>query len=409
MQRRSLALALSVVLVLPAAAQTTWHVDVNAVPPGDGSAASPYASIQHALEQASTLTGDTLLVAPGLYVESIHDVLGKSVHLLSAGGPAVTELRPLPPTPARKATVSLFASTIEGFTLTGNATAEPIGGALNLLGPARAVRCVVRDNPGWGVFSDSATLEACTVVGNGKGVHVEFFAGVSLRDTIVWGNTVDFTTGAFPVHASYCAGALPEGTVGNGNLVGDPGLWDFDGARHLLKPGSPCIDAGNPSSPPDPDGSPTDIGAIPFDSGFAPGPTVYCTPKISSLGCMPQIGFQGSATFDGSLPFLVTGAHFHAGMPGLLFYGPGAHSLPFQGAWHCVEFPTPRVGGQIAGGGGVCGGNYSFDFAAHLAGGAASFVQPGSTLGCQWWSRDPFDPTGWGTVLSNALLFGVAP
>ena len=394
-------------LVLPAAAQSTWHVDVNAPPPGNGSAASPYTAIQYAIDQPTTLAGDTILVAPGVYVGSITDSAKPGIHLRSSGGPAVTELRPGPPFPGN-ATALLFGSTIEGFTLTGNSSTHVNGGALNI-DSGLAKRCVVRDNPGFGVFSYGATVRDCTIVGNGRGVHMDCFTSVSMRNTIVWGNGINVKVGCLGYQADYCAGGLPLPTGGVGNLVGDPGLWAFQGAEHLLAPGSPCIDHGDPSSPPDPDGSPADIGAIPFAPEFDPIPSVFCTAKTTSLGCVPQIGFQGHATFNGNAPFSVTATQFHPGSPGLLFYGPGAHFLPFQGAWHCVEFPPKRVGSQVAGGSGLCGGTYDFDFAAHLAGGAASFVVPGATLACQWWSRDPADPTGFGTTLSNALLFSVVP
>ena len=86
-----LALALSALasLTLPLAAQTTWYVDSIATPPGNGMSGSPYASIQYALSQASTVHGDTVLVLPGTYVENL-DFLGKAVRLVSSGGPTVT-------------------------------------------------------------------------------------------------------------------------------------------------------------------------------------------------------------------------------------------------------------------------------------------------------------------------------
>jgi hypothetical protein len=45
------------VLVLSSSAQTAWHVDVNATPPGNGTPQSPYASIQHAIAQPSSAPG----------------------------------------------------------------------------------------------------------------------------------------------------------------------------------------------------------------------------------------------------------------------------------------------------------------------------------------------------------------
>ena len=47
-----------------ATAQTTIYVDVNATPPGDGSQATPFVSIQTALDVLLQSSG-TVLVAPG--------------------------------------------------------------------------------------------------------------------------------------------------------------------------------------------------------------------------------------------------------------------------------------------------------------------------------------------------------
>jgi hypothetical protein len=394
------ALLLVAMFALPAAAQSTWYVDVHATPPGNGSAASPYTSIQYAIVQPTTHSGDALLVAPGTYVENIHiGASGPFVHIVSAGGPTVTELRSFNPA---KAGAYLYSGTLEGFTVTGNGSGGINGGALNL-GSGSAVRCVLRDNFGLGVYSYSGSLDQCTILG---GIVVECFGAIQMSNTIVTGA---ISPGCLGNGINYCAGPDPDLNSGTGNVIGNPGLWNFPGAEHLLAPGSPCIDAADPALLPDPDGSPADIGAIPFDADFNPNPTIFCTAKPTSLGCVPQIGFQGHATYHGEAPFVVSATQVHPNSPGLLFYGPGAHFLPFQGAWHCVEFPTPRVGGQFAGGSGLCGGTYSFDFAAHLAAGAHEFVTPGAQLACQWWSRDTEDPTGFGTTLTDALLFSVVP
>jgi hypothetical protein len=84
-------------LVLPfvaagsAFAQTTWFVDASAVPPGNGTPGSPYASIQYAHDQASTLSGDTLSLAPGTYTDFLWFDDNKALHLAGAG-PNVTVL-----------------------------------------------------------------------------------------------------------------------------------------------------------------------------------------------------------------------------------------------------------------------------------------------------------------------------
>ena len=76
----------------PSVAQTNWYVDVNGTPPGTGTQADPYTSIDYALRQPTTLGGDTVLVAPGTYYETIR-YYGKAVTVKSAldvGGELVT-------------------------------------------------------------------------------------------------------------------------------------------------------------------------------------------------------------------------------------------------------------------------------------------------------------------------------
>ncbi len=77
-------LALLTVLAPQALGQTTWYVDAFAAPPGAGTQAQPYASIQHALLQPSTVSGDVIVVGPGVYGESVR-YFGKSVQVRGAG------------------------------------------------------------------------------------------------------------------------------------------------------------------------------------------------------------------------------------------------------------------------------------------------------------------------------------
>nr|MBC8367330.1 CotH kinase family protein [bacterium] len=52
---------------------------------------------------------------------------------------------------------------------------------------------------------------------------------------------------------------------GEGNLMDDPYFLDTDALDFRLQPDSPCIDAGDPNSPLDPDGTITDMGRFYFD------------------------------------------------------------------------------------------------------------------------------------------------
>jgi hypothetical protein len=86
LSRVLLALALSA----PSLAQTTWYVDVNSPnDPGTGTAADPYRYIQYAIDQAATLSGDRLLVAPGQYAEDL-TLVGKELYIVGdASNPPV--------------------------------------------------------------------------------------------------------------------------------------------------------------------------------------------------------------------------------------------------------------------------------------------------------------------------------
>ena len=393
----------SLPLVLPAlaGAQNLWHVDVNSTPPGLGTPTHPYTSIQYAIERPTTKSGDTVLVAPGTYVENLKDY-PKTLHVRSRQGPLVTELRPLDPGAATVYWESF--STIEGFTLTGNASNGLNGGALNL-SSSSAVSCIVRDNPGLGVYAYSATLRNCTILGPGSGIVVEFFSDITLKNTIV---TSSFMPGALGTYADYCAGALPAGTTGVGNLNGDPGLWDIPGARERLRPGSPCIDAGDPSSPPDPDGSRADIGAVPYDATF--GPTAaYCAGKPNSSGCTPAIGALGTPSATSAAPFSITAVDEVTNKLGFLLLAVAPSAQPFQGGLLCLAPPFQRLGAQNSGGSAACSGTYAFDMGAYIQSGADPALVAGAQAYCQWWNRDPQDPAGFGTGLSNALVFGIAP
>lgn len=160
-------LALST-LTLGTAAQSTLHV------PGT------YPTIQAAIAAASD--GDTVLVAPGTYVEEL-DYLGKAITVASASGAAATVLSSV------NSAVSFVndegpGSVLRGFTVTGN-----VSGRAAIHGPGaqpRIERCIIRDNRtssalAAGVVCDGE-LTDCLIASNANGNGT---AGVAGAPTLV--------------------------------------------------------------------------------------------------------------------------------------------------------------------------------------------------------------------------------
>ncbi|HUR29641.1 MAG TPA: hypothetical protein VM509_15735 [Planctomycetota bacterium] len=375
-------------------AQTTWHVDVHAVPPGAGTVAQPYTSIQYAIARPTTLNNDIVLVAPGEYVENI-STQGKSLSLVSSGGPLVTTIRS---GQVDVETVVLHGGfpLLQGFTVTGNTTSFLKGSiVVKGFGDATIRRCIVRDNPtGNGILSQwIATVYNCTVTGNLIGIHATNFGGEAHPFSCI----IEFNT----------TNSQADGAHFNIIGTGNPGFWSYDLRDFHLRPSSQAIDAGDPNDPRDPDGSIADVGAVVYDRNYIHGPRIYCAGKLNSQGCVPQIGYTGVPSVSGGTFFVTAGLEI-VNKPGLLLQSFASTALPFQGGTLCLQSPIKRLGAQNSTGSGTCGGTYGFDMGAWIAQGHPGVVA-GELLCVQWWSRDPLEPAGFGSGLSDALSFGLAP
>jgi len=162
-------------LALTASAQATLHV------PGD------HATIQAAIVAAAP--GDTVLVAPGTYVEEL-DYLGKAITVASESGAAATILTNV------NSAVSFVNgegrnSILRGFTVTGHDS-----GQAAIHGPGtspRIVQCVIRDNRtsfglAAGVHCDG-TLIDCLIENNSNSSGTGGVAGaLTLRRCVLQGN-----------------------------------------------------------------------------------------------------------------------------------------------------------------------------------------------------------------------------
>lgn len=113
-----------------------------------------------------------------------------------------------------------------------------------------------------------------TIAGNGTGIDIWHAWSIELRNNIIVSNDLGICLEAVGEQAiSYndvwgnrdgdYLGCGP----GYGDISDDPffvGGLPFD---YHLTAESPCIDAGDPDSPPDPDGTRADMGAYPYDQG----------------------------------------------------------------------------------------------------------------------------------------------
>ncbi len=562
----------TVLLALSSSAQSTWYVSASAVGPGDGSQASPYVSLQYAIAQASTLSGDTLLVLPGSYAEQIN-YAGKTLAIRSTLGAYRTILQGsvfdsdslvsvvsgegtgtmlegftlrdgaghLVGSEARGGAVFVQSSTLEirhcifrengrrsaaplfvryggaihgdGATLIvedalfhGNLVADGGGAAVHLTsssatirnsgfafnriiscpgdcgrgagmwfegatlavedcwfqenfagagggayvggGAAQFLRCRFELNqagdgalqPSWGagllgaptatvfarrcVFANNlalstgllggagagaagALLEHCTLSGNAATLASVPGAGTtaqncSLENCIVWNNSASGPALSGSSNATYSD--LQESLPGIGNFSLDPKYFAESVADYHLQSGSPCIDAGNPSSPLDPDGSLADSGAFTHSPTYSGGPTVYCTSKVNSLGCLPTMRHNN---FDPSVfgpPLVVFATGILGQQNGLLFWGTAPGSFPFLGGTMCISSALVRTSLQSSGGSsGSCSGTYYFSWTSGYL--AAQNLSAGSSAYCQFWYRDPADPFTVGITDAVAIQF----
>jgi hypothetical protein len=98
--------------------------------------------------------------------------------------------------------------------------------------------------------------------------------GTQVRNCIFWDNTcLYFPQLGGSVTATYCD--VQGGFSGTGNINTAPYFINADHGVLELQHSSPCVDAGDPASPRDPDNTRADMGAFYFDQSVTPSIELY--------------------------------------------------------------------------------------------------------------------------------------
>lgn len=224
-------------------------------------------------------------------------------------------------------------------------------------------------------------------------------AGATLTGSIAWGNLPAARTLS---NCSVTWSDIEGGAPGVGNIAVDP-LVQY--GLHLvpyLSAGSPCIDAGNPASSPDLDGTRADMGAQPFYGAPLGGPITYCQSSLTSAACSPYVTAGAAQPYLSSGLFELHAFNVPEGRNGHMFWGLQSTALPFQGGWLCVGSPqvrTPLQTSSTVGGLPGCAGSFVFRWTSAYT--SALGVPPFMNVHAQFWFRDPGSASG--TALSNAV------
>ena len=146
----------------------------------------------------------------------------------------------------------------------------------------------------------------------------------------------------------------------------------------------------------------------------ADAPSTYCTAKVTSNGCTPQIGSSGVPSASADRDFYITAENVINNRTGLLRYSTvGGAAIPFGGGFICVAGNVRRAGLQTSGGAPRptldCSGGYVIDFNEFIASGSNPALVANQQVWAQWWFRDPGFASPNSIGFTNGLTFTIKP
>jgi hypothetical protein len=140
-----------------------------------------------------------------------------------------------------------------------------------------------------------------------------------------------------------------------------------------------------------------------------PRPENYCSAKLSSVGCLPEIEMSDSPSASGLTVCELETNYVIANKPGFYLHTiAGPQAMPFHGGTLCIATPLRRHTPRLAVGAGVgCDGRYEEDFNAYIASGRDPSLVEGTVVWIQTWARDP--NAAYGDSLSDAVVATICP
>jgi Tol biopolymer transport system component len=136
-------------------------------------------------------------------------------------------------------------------------------------------------------------------------------------------------------------------------------------------------------------------------------PESYCHASVTTLGCEPELSWNGAPSVTGSAPFTIDLNGAPGQSSGLLFYGFAPAHTRFRDALLCVQDPITRTSVQPSGGApGTCLGAFSYDFQALIRGRTDPALAGRHEVYAQYWFRDP---VGGVRGVSQAVHFVIRP
>lgn len=139
--------------------------------------------------------------------------------------------------------------------------------------------------------------------------------------------------------------------------------------------------------------------------------SLYCTPKVNSLGCTPTLIWLGTPSLTGSDDFRVIADDLINQQVGVMFWGLSEANTPWLGGTLCVGAPLHRFPAKMTTGGGQpgtnCNGRYPQKFSQARMNAAG--LQPGMHVYMQLYYRDPAHQDGSGAGSTAGVHFTICP